>query len=204
MLWLDHLAVTARSLDEGVTAVEDALGLPLGPAVGQHPAMGTHNRLIACGDAYLEVIAIDPEAPAPGRPRWFRMDERSGPPRLMNWVARTDDLDRALEEAPAFAGAPMALARGPFRWRMAVPPDGRLPFDDAFPALIEWESEAHPAKALPDAGLRLIRLTVTHPEATALAAWALPRLPDGRLRIETGPPGFEAAFATPHGPRTLS
>jgi hypothetical protein len=204
MLWLDHLAVTAGSLDAGVAAVEDALGLPLGPAVGRHPAMGTHNRLIGCGDLYLEVIAIDPEAPALGHPRWFRMDGRSGSPRLTNWIARTDDLDRALEEAPAFAGAPMALSRGPFRWRMAVPPDGRLPFDDAFPALIAWEGAAHPARALPDAGLRLTRLTVTHPEAAALAAWLAPRLRDDRLRVETGAPALAADFATPHGPRCLA
>ncbi len=204
MLWLDHLAVTAPVLAEGAAAVAAALGLPLEPAVGQHPAMGTHNRLIGCGDLYLEVIAIDPDAPAPGRPRWFGMDERSGPPRLTNWIARTSDLDAALAEAPAVAGVPMALTRGPFRWRIAVPPDGRQPWDDAFPALIQWQGEAHPARALPDRGLRLTRLTVTHPEGAALAAWLAPRLPDDRLRIETGPPAVAAVFATPHGPRTLA
>ena len=32
--------------------------------------MGTHNLLMRIGDqVYLELIAIDPEAPTPGRPR---------------------------------------------------------------------------------------------------------------------------------------
>ena len=40
---------------------------------------GTHNRVMAISsegipDCYLEVIAIDPEAPEPGRPRWFGLD----------------------------------------------------------------------------------------------------------------------------------
>lgn len=203
MLRLDHLAVTAPTLAEGVAAVEAALGLPLEPAVGVHAAMGTHNRLIGCGDLYLEVIAIDPAAPPPGRPRWFRMDERSGPPRLTNWIARADDLDAALADAPAGFGPPQALARGPYRWRIAIPPDGRLPFDDAFPSLLQWEGEAHPAKALPDRGLRLTRLTVTHPEGQALAAWLGPRFRDERLRVDTGPLSLAAEFATPHGPRML-
>lgn len=203
MLRLDHLAVTAATLAEGTAAVEVALGLPLGP-VGQHPAMGTHNRLIGCGDLYLEVIAVDPGAPSPGRPRWFRLDERPGPPRLTNWVAATGDLDAALAEAPAFAGVPMALTRADFRWRIAVPPDGRLPFDDLFPALIQWDGAAHPARALPDRGLRLTRLTLCHPQAAALSDWLAPRLPDPRLRIEPGALGMEAAFDTPAGPRVLS
>lgn len=203
MLRLDHLAVTAANLGTGTAAVEAAIGLPLGP-IGQHPAMGTHNRLIHCGDLYLEVIAIDPAAPPPGRPRWFRLDERLGRPRLTNWVAATEDLDAVLTEAPTRAGKPMVLSRGDFRWRIAVPPDGRLPFDDTFPALIQWQGAAHPALSLPDRGLRLARLTLRHPLATALSAWLAPRLTDPRLRIETGPVGMVAELDTPSGPRRLS
>ncbi len=198
---LDHLAVTAPTLAEGAAAVQAALGLPLGP-VGHHPAMGTHNRLIGCGDLYLEVIAPDPQAPHPGRPRWFRLDERRGIG-LTNWVAATDDLDAALAQAPAGAGVPMALTRGPYAWQIAVPDDGRLPFDDSFPALIQWRGQAHPAAALPDHGLRLTRLTLRHPRAEDLRAWLAPRLPDPRVHVEPGPAGMEALFDTPAGPRRL-
>ena len=38
--------------------------------------MGTHNRVLGmAGGMYLEVIAIDPDAAAPERPRWFGLDE---------------------------------------------------------------------------------------------------------------------------------
>src|SRR5690606_19696369 len=143
---------------------EAALGVGLEPG-GKHPFMGTHNRLLSLGPGeYLEVIAIDPDATAPDRPRWFRLDTFTGPPRVTNWILRTDELDAALAAAPPGAGQPVALERGPYRWRMGVPEDGRLPFDDAFPALIQWQGECHPAAALPDRGCRLRRLEIAHPK----------------------------------------
>ncbi|HMO72544.1 MAG TPA: VOC family protein, partial [Paracoccaceae bacterium] len=160
-MWrLDHLAVTARDLDAGAAAVEALMGVAPS-AGGQHAAMATHNRLWSLGDVYLEVIAPDPAAVPPGRPRWFRLDERAGRPALTNWVAACDDLDAALARAPAGAGVATDLARGDLRWRMGVPDDGRLPFGDAFPALIEWQGAAHPRDLLPDRGLRLRRLVGT-------------------------------------------
>ena len=204
MPWrLDHLAVSATSLAEGVAAVEAALGTALGPG-GQHALMSTHNRLLGLGDLYLEVIAPDPSAPAPPHPRWFRLDEFRGPPRLTNWIAATDDLDSALADAPPGVGDAVALSRGDLRWRMAVPGDGRLPFDDAFPALIEWQGQAHPAARLPDCGVRLHRLTVVHPDAQALRDSLVPHLTDTRLVIEPGPAkAMLATFDTPHGLRQL-
>ncbi len=201
-MWrLDHLAVTARDLEEGVAAVEAALGVRLAPG-GVHPLMATHNRLLRLGDVYLEVIAPDPAQATPEHPRWFRMDERRGPPRLTNWIAACADLDAALSAAPPGAGVATALTRGEFRWRIGIPPDGRLPFGDAFPALIEWQGAAHPARALPDSGLRLRRLVVTHPEAAALRR-ALAPVEDERVTVVSGAPGLAAEFDTPHGRRVL-
>ena len=152
-LILDHLAVSALTLDEGVAVVEAALGVALAGG-GQNPHMATHNRLLGLGDAYLEVIAADPAAPAPVWPRWFDLDRFTGPPRLTNWIAACDDLEAALAASPDGTGTPVDLARGDYRWRMAVPADGQLPFDGCFPALIQWQGALHPARALPDAGLR--------------------------------------------------
>lgn len=197
---LDHLAVTATDLDEGCAVVEEALGVRLAPG-GQHPNMATHNRLLGLGDVYLEVIAPDPSLPRPAHPRWFRMDERSGTG-LTNWICAVDDLDAALANSPPGTGIATPLSRGNYRWRFAVPPDGRLPFDDAHPALIQWEGDLHPARALPDAGVRLVRLTVRHPRAEALRA-TLAALSDPRVSIEQGTAALQAEFDTPHGRRHL-
>lgn len=203
MLRLDHLAVVTSDLETGVAAVETALGVALAPG-GQHPHMGTHNRLLNLGEAYLEVIAPDPSQPRPTHARWFSMDRFAGPPRLTNWICATDDLDAALAEAPAGAGTATPLSRGDFRWRIAIPASGTLPFDDAFPALIQWDGTAHPAPRLPDAGVRLTALTLIHPQAEALRDWLAPRLPDPRVTVEAGPvKAMYAAFATPAGPRHL-
>ena len=201
-LELDHLAISAATLAEGVAMVEALLGVALA-AGGSHPAMGTHNRLLGLGPGlYLEVIAIDPGAVTPASPRWFDLDRFTGPPRLTHWICRTHDLDSALAVAPPGIGAPVALARGDYRWRMAVPPTGFLPFDDAHPALIEWQGDLHPANALPDSGCRLRRLVVVHPEAAALRRH-LGALTDPRVAFETGQRALMAELQTPGGPRVL-
>ena len=199
MLQLDHIAISARTLEEGVAAVEAALGVKLAPG-GQHPHMATHNRLLGLGDLYLEVIAIDPDAAKPAWPRWFDLDHFTGPPALTNWVARSDDLAADLAQSPPGTGLPVALTRGRYAWTMAVPPGGKLPFDGAFPALIQWQGPHHPAQNLPDCHIRLTALHITHPDADALIQ-SLP-LHDPRIKITEGPEKtLSASFATPHGPR---
>jgi hypothetical protein len=200
MATFDHLAVSAATLDEGVAHVEAAIGHPMGPG-GRHALMSTHNRLLGLDDGgYLEVIAVDPDAPDPGRPRWFGLDRRAGPPRVETWIARVDDLDAALARLP-LAGAPVALSRGALRWRMAVPEDGAPPFDGCFPALIEWET---PPPSFPPSGLTLARLTLRHPEAETLRPLLAGLTRDPRLTLEAGPRLIEAEIATPSGTRRLA
>lgn len=204
MLTIDHLAVSARTLAEGVAHVEQLLGVELAPG-GAHPAMGTHNRLLRlCSGLYLEVIAVDPSAPPPGRPRWFDLDNFSGPPRLTNWIARCPDLDAAIADAPAGIGVPLALSRGKLSWRMAVPEDGKLPFEGGFPALIEWQGSDHPAAGLPDRGCRLVALEISHPDARALRQALAGKLDEPRLSVSDGKePGIRAIIETPSGRRVL-
>lgn len=203
MLRLDHLAASAVTLEDGVAAVEATLGVPLA-AGGKHAHMSTHNRLLALGDIYLEVIATDPAADAPAWPRWFDLDHFKGPTCLTNWVAACDDLDAELALSPAGTGTPIALARGDLRWRMAVPATGKLPYDGCFPALIAWQGSRHPTNLLPDAGVRLDRLEIAHPGADALRAHLSARLPDPRIIFVTGPAkALRATFSTPHGKRFL-
>lgn len=200
----DHLAIAARTLSDGVAFVESRLGVPLEPG-GKHPLMGTHNQLLSLGpDAYLEVIAIDPDAPKPTHPRWFALDAFAGDPALRAWIVQVEDLDTALTLAPKGTGDPADLARGDLRWRMAIPADGRLPFDGLSPALIAWQGAAHPAARLPDRGVRLTSLQLAHPQPDALRA-ALDRLcTDTRIQITSAPhPGMSAVFETKTGRKTL-
>ncbi len=190
------------TLGEGTRAVEAALGVMLS-AIGQHSHMGTHNRLLGLGpDLYLEVIAVDPDAPRPDWPRWFDLDRFTGPPRITNWVCRTDDLDAALAAAPEGAGIATPLSRGDFRWRIGIPATGVLPFADAHPALIEWQGDLHPAQRLPDQGIRLTRFEVACPDADPLRASV--DVDDARVGFATGPNGFRATFDTPRGVRVLT
>lgn len=202
---LDHVAVVARTLEEGCSYVEAVLGAELSSG-GRHDDMGTHNKLLSLGPkSYLEVIAVDPDAPKPGHRRWFNLDTYTGAPRMMNWICRTDDLEAALAQAPAGSGRPKWLSRGDMRWQMTVPDFGKLPFDDASPALISWGDSAHPAGRLPDHGFRLIRLDVFHPRADELmeAFPALHRVSAASVR-EGPEKRLIATIATPQGNRVLA
>ncbi|KQW46359.1 MULTISPECIES: VOC family protein [unclassified Roseateles] len=165
---LDHLVVGAASLDEGVAWCERVLGVAPQPG-GKHALMGTHNRLLLISGpnhprCYLEVIAIDPDAPPPGRPRWFDLDQpalrqRLGDgPGLIHWVARVPNLDAALacwRSEGVDAGAAVKASRGNLTWRIALREDGRRLRREALPVLIEW-GEAHPTDNLPDQGVQLL------------------------------------------------
>ncbi len=150
----DHIAIAARSLAEGAAWLGDRLGVALEPG-GKHPSMGTHNMLLSLGpDEYLELIAVDPDAPAPKRARWFGLDHFDGPPRLAGWVMRQSPIT-----APE--GTTLSQAsRGDLRWQITLPDAGQMPQDGAEPMRIDWGDGAHPADLLPDRGLRLARLTL--------------------------------------------
>ncbi|UWQ77862.1 VOC family protein [Leisingera sp. S132] len=199
---LDHLAVAGGTLDEAVAHTEDALGIPLGPG-GAHARYGTHNRLIGLGDGlYLEAIAIDPDSEPEEQPRWFNLDRFEGPARLNNWILRSGNLEAEKPLLPPHAQRHVAMQRGDLSWLMTVPDDGFLPFDNIFPAVLQWQGEP-PAGRLPQSGCRLSRLILSHPEAAALQA-ALDRIiSDPRIAVEPGAPAMMAEFETPHGRRVL-
>ena len=199
---LDHLAVAGETLAEAVAHIEEALGVEMLPG-GKHDHFGTYNRLLGLGGGlYLEAIAIDPEAEKPGQARWFDLDRFSGGPRLQNWICRVRDMDATLAGLDVDAGAPVALTRGDLRWRMAVPESGVLPFDNCFPALIQWDVAVTPAELLAPSGCTLRRLEVAHPEAAALRAAVA--LADERVVFVPGARALRATFDTPDGVRVLA
>ena len=203
MMKLDHIAVAAETLDEGRAYVEEALGVPLEQG-GKHTKLGTHNMLLGLEDGvYFELIAIDPDAPDPGLRRWFNLDDFSGAPRLTNWICQTGDLTDALALAPEQMGSPIELTRGDLRWMMAAGIDGRLPFDQGFPAIINWGDSPHPSTRLTPSGLRLERLVITNPEAEALRQALSLLISDARIVIEQGAVGMRAEFSSASGQKVL-
>ncbi|SLN39639.1 VOC family protein [Pseudooctadecabacter jejudonensis] len=196
---LDHLAIAAETLDEGVAWAEDRLGVSMRPG-GQHLHFGTHNRLLGVSDGiYLEVIAVDPTV-TPDRPRWFGLDAFSGPPRLANWICEPDDFDDWLRHG--MEAVPMA--RGDLRWDMGAPPDGTLPMEGGFPTVLRWHTDTPPGQSLPPSGCTLERLTVRHPQADALRAEVAQALSDARVVFETAAEvSLSADMQTPRGRVTL-
>ena len=203
MIAFDHIAIAGETLEEARVFVEDAWGVSLQPG-GAHAVFHTHNALLGLEDGlYLEVIAINPDAPVPDRPRWFDLDRFSGRPRLTNWICRAADLEAALRVGPKGLGDPVSLRRGDLRWQMAVPQDGILPFDNCAPALIQWQTEVHPAQLLKPSGVTLSGLIIRHPNAPALQQALEELIYDDRISFETCPVGLHAHFDTPHGPREI-
>ncbi|WP_207004460.1 VOC family protein [Trinickia mobilis] len=197
-LSLDHLVVAARTLDEGAQFVADTLGAELVPG-GAHPLMRTHNRLLDLGGgAYLEVIAIDPEAEAaagaasasssgaatPPRARLFALDDPATHarlargPYLAHWVVRVErpkSLVRWQSQYPERIAPVVPMTRGGFAWSLSVPDDGAFPSrqgagDGIVPTLIQWDTPLYPAARLPETGLRLKSLTGCHPCADDVQA----------------------------------
>ena len=207
---LDHLIVAAQTLEEGEDRLEALLGLRPRRG-GTHAGMGTHNSLLGLGErCYLELIAIDPDATTPLRPRWFELDTAAmraslaGGPRLIHWAARCANIDAARRAATIDPGTAHDMARGAFRWRITIPDDGHLPGGGVAPTLIEWPDARHPADALADSPLRLASLSAAHPEPaairTALAALSL----EDALQVTFGAkPRLAAMLKTPRGLVTL-
>jgi hypothetical protein len=208
---IDHLVVAAATLAQGCDWIESGLRVRPQPG-GRHDNMGTHNALLRIGPLrYLEVIAIDPDAPAPTRARWFDLDEPrmraalSDGPRLVHFVARTDGIDAQRAKSPVELGDVTPMSRGDMRWRMTIPADGHLPGRGLVPTLIEWPPGArHPAQMLPDHGLSLVALAGEHPDPAPIRA-ALARLAlDEDVKVTFGQsPRLAAMIRTPRGVVTL-
>ena len=199
---IDHLVVTAASLEEGVEYVRRELGVTP-QSGGEHARMGTHNRLLKLGERlYLEVIAANPGAPAPGRPRWFQLDEPESvrAPRLATWVARCDFI-HAL--APASLGKIETMSRGSFRWLITTPEDGQLPLQGIAPALIQWLSDSHPADTLKDQGCSLVRFEGFHPRPESVTGVLRAIGFEGEFPVSPGEPALVALIRTPDGSRRL-
>ena len=212
---VDHLVVAAATLEQGVAWCEATLGITPGPG-GRHALMGTHNRLFriatdAFPSAYFEIVAIDPDAPPPGRARWFGLDDPAlqarlaEQPRLVHMVARTAMLDMhrwGLITVGLQPGEPVRAARdtpqGRLEWQIMLRPDGSLLCGGALPTLIQWQG-THPTENMPDSGVTLRALMLRGVPERARTVLRL------RGVAHEAPPGpaLRATLATPLGEVTL-
>jgi hypothetical protein len=207
---MDHMAITAPSLEVGAEYVRQTLGVS--PQVGgEHPRMGTHNYLLKLGEKfYLEVISINPKAPQPNRPRWFQLDEPdpSQPIRLTTWIARTDDIYAATTASPIPLGEVEPMSRGRMNWLITIPADGSLPLHGIAPTLIQWTAGVHPTLTLQESGCALVHLEGFHPQAKKVSSVLESIGFEGDFRVSALPPDQKpylvAHIQTPLGLRQLT
>ena len=221
---IDHLVVMASSLEAGVAWCEATLGIT--PAAGgEHDKYGTHNRLFKIASpkhplAYFEIIAINPNAPAPkgSAARWFDMDDKAlqkaiaQEPRLITFVASTDDIKAARHalrtqeiERGQIVHASRKTNKGTLNWQITVREDGERLFNGCLPTLIQWgKPEAteplrlHPRNSLPRSGVTLQSIAISHPSGPKLQA-AYEAIGLGGVAIDTGPANITATLQTPKG-----
>ncbi len=213
LLGIDHVVLATADPDAAAADLEQRLGLA-GSHGGRHPALGTVNRLIWLGDAYLELVGVfDAELASRswlGRPVLASLERGGG---LVTWAIAVSDLDGALRWAPPDAGL-----GGPFdgererddgrvvRWRLARPES----VTPTAPFLIEhdvtaaeWtpaEREARRAERHPLGGVARLAGVEIKAASPAVAAGRIRRLlaatvePAGRDAVRVRLGAQEARF----------
>ena len=218
MSQVDHLVIAASTLQDGVAWCESTLGITPGPG-GEHPLMGTHNRLFSIATAqyptaYLEIIAIHSGsacARIQGEKRWFDLDNeavqlslKQKGPQLLHFVASTP---RAAPAIAALAGlgidrgkllsASRMTAHGLVSWQITVRADGQRLSCGTLPTLIEW-GDVHPTQHMAASGVTLQSLTVSQPDTHPLGA-AYSAINLQGVTVVAGQPNLIATLQTPRG-----
>jgi len=222
---VDHLVVYTADLASGLTWCERTLGVTP-TAGGEHPLMGTHNRILNISSpthprAYLEVIAINNGASksiAKSAKRWFELDDTrvqqqvgAHGPQLIHWVASVPDAAACCAALSALGmdrgsiiTASRPTAAGLLQWQITVRDDGQRLMGGCLPTLIQWGA-VHPCDSLPASGVQLQQFTLQHPQAAALQAGCHAIGVANAIAIGAGDvPRISAQLGTPRGPVTLS
>jgi catechol 2,3-dioxygenase-like lactoylglutathione lyase family enzyme len=206
---IDHILYATPDLQASVEDLNRRFGVRLSPG-GRLPSLGTRNYLADLGGrTYFEVLGPDLDLPDPVNERPLGIDRLTGP-RLSTWAARVTDLDEAVRTATAHGCrydpvVAMSRDRGDgvhLAWRAAALADGQT-FGGVIPFLIQWESDAYAAE-LSTKGVRLVSLSVSHPEAaTVRAHLAVLGLADCVTVRQAAEPSLRVLLKTPAGEVTL-
>lgn len=171
---IDHILYASSSLQQGMDEIEVLLGVRPVPG-GRHPQYGTHNALLSLGPGvYLEVIARDPDLPAPERGALIDIPQGENS-RLFTFAFRAENIQQT---ADALRGSGIEL--GPIESGNRIRPDGSkiswqltdpyaMPLDGAVPFLIDWGTTPHPSLAVPVAG-ELVELIIEYPQPDSVRA----------------------------------
>jgi hypothetical protein len=191
---LDHVILGAPDVEALGARLESEHRLP-SVAGGRHVGLGTENRIVALGDAYLELMGVADAGEAAANPmgRWVLDHVRDGESYLA-WCVRTDDLDGVCARL-GLEAQPMSRARPDgfeLRWRLAGLE--RAIADPALPFFIAWDvpDEELPGRAggqTQAAGARIAAVEVGADERR-LAGWLDGEVPS--VRVADGPPGVRS------------
>ena len=219
---IDHLVIAANTLEEGAAWCEQTLGITPGPG-GEHPLMGTHNRLFSIASpgyptAYFEIIAINTGAACArimGARRWFDLDNaalqlslKQNGPQLIHFVAATPHAAPALQaltklgiDRGELLEASRMTPHGLLQWKITVRTDGQRLMNGCLPTLIEW-GDVLPTQNMASSGATLQSLTATQPITDELRA-AYTAIDLQGVKVAQGPANLVAALNTPRGLVTL-
>ncbi len=168
---VDHLILGAADLDQAIAWFENATGVK--PVIGGvHPGRGTRNALVSLGGRqYLEILAPDPDQQGIS----LKYDLKSlSAPRLIHWVAVTNDINRVVERAVSAGLKPIGPREG-----SRARPDGRmLKWSSVdvvnndrvtlIPFFIQWDANSsHPSQDSP-AGCELQSLEMESPDPSSV------------------------------------
>lgn len=211
---IDHIVIACSDPDAAVEEIEARLGLQA-TGGGRHTALGTFNRLIWLGDAFIELIGVEArklaEASWIGRPVLAAADAGGG---LATWAAvsnRIADEAADLRAAGSLIQEPRAGERvrpdgRVVRWTLAVAlPLGPLepPFlIEHDPAAAEWgsadraerEAQRHPVGG----PVRLVALELPAPDVRRATDRYLRTVGIGPFRPSLAGHGARDAALGPH------
>lgn len=195
---IDHLVLAALDLEALGRWWSEQTGTAATPG-GAHTGRGTRNQLVGIdATTYIELIGRDPDQPEPRQPRGFDIDDRPGI-RFARFAMAVDDLDavaatiarHGIEPGPVFDMERTRPDGVRLAWRLCVPPDPALA--GVMPFFIQWAPDApHPAADLASV-CSLESLSMTHPEASSIAA-AVAEATGTTLDIATDAPGLRATL----------
>lgn len=167
---LDHLVYAVPDVQAACDDLEARLGVR--PTLGgRFVQMGSYNHILSLGGgAYVEVIGPDPEAPDPGQPRPFGIDERSAPG-LVTWAAKATDLAARVARARD-GGVDLGEVRPLSRqlpdgtmleWELTMRATPPGPEGGLVPFLIDWGDARHPSETGAQ-GCQLVEFHAQHPD----------------------------------------